>query len=42
LISRAAFEETPVGGVVHIKGIAHGIRAFKAKWELDVIFKRTD
>lgn len=34
--------QTPVGGTVTAKGVAHGIKMFGGRWELDVIARRTE
>lgn len=35
-------KQTPVGGTVTAKGVAHGVKAFGHKWEIDCVLRRTE
>lgn len=36
-----AIKLTPVDGELHLKGVAHGVKAFGYVWEFDVTARRT-
>jgi hypothetical protein len=38
----ALARETPIGGTVPVTKVARGIRAWGGRWELDLLFRRTD